>query len=52
MSKKNEDIECETKQTKKKTQNTERRKTRYLQEQVDNADYYTSVMTKILTKHD
>ena len=33
MSKKNEDIECETKQTKKKkTQNTERRKTRYLQE--------------------
>ena len=41
-----------SKQNKKKAQNTERRTTRLLKEKVENSDLYRPVLNKIITTHE
>ena len=40
-----------SKQNRQKMQNSERRKTRFLEELVENADLYNPVLNKIMTTH-
>ena len=41
-----------SKQNRQKTQNTERRKTKFLKDYVENADLHISVLNKVITTHE